>query len=88
MGFCFFRVRVASAFVKGRSPLEKLTICLRGGDAEASEALVCKTSLSGFESRRYLQTFFIRESTLEPSQLFIPESKEKVSSRIPAPLAG
>jgi hypothetical protein len=26
----------------------------RGGDAEAVEALVCKTSLSGFESRRYL----------------------------------
>ena len=26
-----------------------------GGDAEAVEALVCKTGLSGFESRRYLQ---------------------------------
>jgi hypothetical protein len=26
-----------------------------GGDAEEAEALVCKTSLSGFESRRYLQ---------------------------------
>jgi hypothetical protein len=26
-----------------------------GGDAEVVEALVCKTSLSGFESRRYLQ---------------------------------
>ena len=25
-----------------------------GGDAEAVEALVCKTGLSGFESRRYL----------------------------------
>jgi hypothetical protein len=28
-----------------------------GGDAEAVEALVCKTSLSGFESHRYLQKF-------------------------------
>ena len=28
-----------------------------GGDAEEAEALVCKTSLSGFESRRYLQSF-------------------------------
>jgi hypothetical protein len=28
-----------------------------GGDAEVVEALVCKTSLSGFESRRYLQFF-------------------------------
>jgi hypothetical protein len=27
-----------------------------GGDAEAVEALVCKTSLSGFESRRYLHS--------------------------------
>ena len=26
-----------------------------GGDAEEAEALVCKTSLSGFESRRHLQ---------------------------------
>jgi hypothetical protein len=26
-----------------------------GSDAEEAEALVCKTSLSGFESRRYLQ---------------------------------
>ena len=26
-----------------------------GGDAEVVEALVCKTGLSGFESRRYLQ---------------------------------
>jgi hypothetical protein len=26
-----------------------------GGDAEAVEALVCKTGLSGFESHRYLQ---------------------------------
>jgi hypothetical protein len=26
-----------------------------GGDAEVVEALVCKTSLSGFESHRYLQ---------------------------------
>jgi hypothetical protein len=29
-----------------------------GGDAEAVEALVCKTSLSGFESHRYLQKSF------------------------------
>jgi hypothetical protein len=28
-----------------------------GGDAEVVEALVCKTSLSGFESRRYLHPF-------------------------------
>jgi hypothetical protein len=28
------------------------------GDAEAVEALVCKTSLSGFESRRYLHFLF------------------------------
>ena len=28
-----------------------------GGDAEEAEALVCKTSLSGFESRRHLQVF-------------------------------
>jgi hypothetical protein len=27
-----------------------------GGDAEAVEALVCKTGLSGFESRRYLHS--------------------------------
>ena len=27
-----------------------------GGDAEAVEALVCKTSLSGFESHRYKKT--------------------------------
>ena len=26
-----------------------------GGDAEAVEALVCKTGLSGFKSHRYLQ---------------------------------
>ena len=29
----------------------------RGGDAEAVEALVCKTGLSGFESHRYLHSF-------------------------------
>jgi hypothetical protein len=28
-----------------------------GGDAEEAEALVCKTSLSGFESRRHLHLF-------------------------------
>ena len=28
-----------------------------GGDAEAVEALVCKTGLSGFESHRYLHCF-------------------------------
>jgi hypothetical protein len=31
-----------------------LEINIFGGDAEAVEALVCKTGLSGFESRRYL----------------------------------
>ena len=33
----------------------RLGFCKWGGDAEEAEALVCKTSLSGFESRRYLQ---------------------------------
>jgi hypothetical protein len=28
-----------------------------GGDAEVVEALVCKTNLSGFESRHYLHKF-------------------------------
>jgi hypothetical protein len=32
-----------------------------GGDAEAVEALVCKTSLSGFESHRYLHFLCILE---------------------------
>ena len=31
-------------------------VFLFGGDAEVVEALVCKTGLSGFESRRYLHS--------------------------------
>jgi hypothetical protein len=38
-----------------------------GGDAEAVEALVCKTGLSGFESHRYLHYFVNRASTGFPS---------------------
>ncbi len=39
---------VAGGFAAG-------SFAVDGGDAEEAEALVCKTSLNGFESRRHLQ---------------------------------
>jgi hypothetical protein len=47
----------------------KFSYSIFGGDAEEAEALVCKTSLSGFESHRYLQFLdAILRSTLMISQ--------------------
>jgi hypothetical protein len=51
-----------------------------GGDAEAVEALVCKTSLSGFESRRYLQLFPV--SLAVPPLGRCPASPDAPNSRI------
>jgi hypothetical protein len=50
-----------------------------GGDAEAVEALVCKTGLSGFESHRYLH-FLLRVELLLGGTELRAEARRLISA--------